>query len=157
MVLYVPSMSLLLTLRRVWLQLQKPLLVVVMLWQCTYYIQWRLLLVIISNNQILVQYLAPSGIILCSISNHLFWSYCLYPISVSLLNSSYIYKYGLGPLLFGVMFLLIIVIISILKFTLPFSLASSNTSSSRDLEYEYKEHHEWIQQWNFKKQSRQEN
>jgi len=43
------------------------------------------------------------------------------------------------------------------KFTFPFSLVSSNISSSRKLEYCDEEQHEWLQQWNFKKRSRKEN
>ena len=63
--------------------------------QCHCYIQWRLLLVIIFNNQIFNQILDPSGIS-CSISNLLFWSCRLYPMSVSSLGSSYIYKIWCG-------------------------------------------------------------
>jgi len=52
---------------------------------------------------------------------------------------------------------IIIFAISIFKFGFPFSLASSIISSSRKLEYEEEEHHEWLQQWQFRRRSRAEN
>ena len=52
---------------------------------------------------------------------------------------------------------IIIFAISIFKFGFLFTVASSNVSSSRKLEYEEEEYHEWLQQWHFKRRSRAEN
>mmetsp|Transcript_31559 Transcript_31559/g.32042 ORF Transcript_31559/g.32042 Transcript_31559/m.32042 type:complete len:229 (+) Transcript_31559:99-785(+) len=55
-------------------------------------------------------------------------SYWPYPLSVSSLVYSYLYQTGLGPTLFGVVFSLIIFVLSISIITFPFSLASSTIS-----------------------------
>ena len=44
-----------------------------------------------------------------------------------------------------------------INFIITFSLASTNISSAGNLEYENEEHYEWLQQWNFKKRSKEEN
>ena len=51
---------------------------------------------------------------------------------------------------------IIILVISIFKFGFLFTVASSNVSSSRKLEYEEEEYHKWLQQWHIKRRSRVE-
>mmetsp|Transcript_20069 Transcript_20069/g.22599 ORF Transcript_20069/g.22599 Transcript_20069/m.22599 type:complete len:80 (-) Transcript_20069:38-277(-) len=79
----------------------------------------------------------------------------MYPMSISSLGSSYVYINrdqgrhfwydGFNNYLCNITF----------KIRISFSLVSSFILSSKNLEYGDEEHHEWLQQWNFKKRSRE--
>ena len=95
----------------------------------------------------IMQYLKSTLLVLSAVSDIRFFT-----------QSSYIYiKIGTrnNPSWCGGC--IIIFAISIFKFGFLFTVASSNVSLSRKMEYEEEEYHEWLQQWHFKRRSRAEN
>ena len=125
------------------------------LWQCPCNIQGRLLLIIIFNNQIFIRiwfqqaYHAVSQIDSAYSTSHI---QCPFLHSVLLFI-----QIGTRAATFWCGFVNNYLLDNDFKFTFPFSLASSNISSSRKLEYEEEEHHEWLQQWQFQRRSSKEN
>ena len=150
--LYIPPIALLLTFRMQQIELWKPLLVVSMAMPLLYsmevviigyYIQYLNLSLNFGSISHIKQY----------ILNRLFWSFRPNPMSIPSLDPLIYTKRDTGPPIFWCGGCIIILSISIFKFRFLFTVASSNVSSSRKLEYKEEEYHKWLQQWHFKRRS----